>query len=233
MIRNLRTLGLALIAVLAMGAMVASAAQAEETGIFEWEEGTTLLTGTAEPVANGGTQIFTILGGLTVQCDQVHADVNVTTTESPSSTLTTTGLTYNDSSKGEDKCRGPLGTSPKIEMNGCQYLFHAGETVSEHETQGDVTIECPVGKQIVINGAGCVVTVPGGQTVGPVDYQTITGTGGAKDDVTIKPTVTGITYSTSGFLCGSHSDETDGTYTGTVTVVGKDASGNPTNVEVT
>jgi hypothetical protein len=172
MIRNFKALGLALVAVFAMSAIASSSASAT-AGTFHWDSGTTWLTAEVDGATEtGGEQVFTIrdsVGGLTVKCNTVTGAAMVAGTSATEVTSET--ITYTDHGK-VDVCRGPLGTSPKIEMNGCDYLFTPGNTVGANlmETRGTVDIKCPPEKTIVINGAGCVVTVPSQNGVGPIDY---------------------------------------------------------------
>jgi hypothetical protein len=216
MIRNFKALGLAVVAVLAMSAVVASAAQAVE---FKAGAYPAALTAKAESLANGGSQKFVTTAG-TVTCDTV---TGTATLSGPASSILTTTITYTDSAleaEGKkDTCTGPLGSQPVIEMNGCQYRFNVA---------GTVDIVCPESKTIVVNGGGLCTVKIGSQTgLSKVTYTTITE--GGIEKVTISPAVTNIKYSHSG-LCGTGSGTT-GSYTGNVIVSGTN-SGNPTNVTV-
>ena len=226
MTRNLKAVGLALVAVLAMTAVAASAAQA---GQFTWENGTTLAT--AKQEAEGGSQLFKITGGLlTVTCDEVKGHAAISGS-GPAASITTTEITYNDSELGGDKCTGPLGTQPVIEMNGCQYRFNAGSTTGSGVTQGTVDIiNCTnADKSITINGGAlCTVHVPEQTGVGPVTYRTINP--GSKKEVTIEPNVVNIAYHHTG-LCGNATNN-NGTYTGNVIVKGQNAASEQTDVTV-
>ena len=76
MIRKFKALGLALVAVFALGAVASSAAQAAEG--FNWDSGTTLLTPSAlQP------QKFTTTAG-TVECAEVVGDAAVSGTTATS-----------------------------------------------------------------------------------------------------------------------------------------------------
>ena len=209
MTRNLKALGLALVAIFAMSAIASSAAQATP-GIFTWTAGTTKLT--AEQDAVGGLQKFTTSNG-NVECNEVHGEATVAGTESAE--VTAQNIKYQNS--GSAECNGPFGTHPKIEFNSCDYLFTAGETIGTTgmETTGQAHIKCATaGQQIVINASVCTIKVAEQTpTGGHVIFKTITGT---KNHVTIEATVTGITYTASGLCTGGN----NGTYTGNVTVKG-------------
>jgi hypothetical protein len=260
MIRNLKALGLALVAVFAMSAVAASAAQATN-GTFSWDPSTTGFTVEADP--STPSQLFTVKTktNATVEstCDEVSANLNLPEGTS-SETLTATEIVYSDSgtTPTENACTGHLGEVEEVSqvnMHGCHYKFHAGTTVGSMEnmeTEGTADIVCPEGVAGVTVTAGtCTVTVPPQEGVGPVFYRTATTPNtqereeGKREDVTVEARIgeeiggvqtahyNPITYNTSGFPCGSQTGRHDGTYTGTVTVKGHDSIGNLTDVTVT
>jgi len=212
MIRKVKVMGLALVAVFAMTAVAASAASAAEAH-FKWPSGTTKLT--ASQAATSGEQVFTTKFG-TVKCQEVSGSATVTGTEA--TTVTGENIRYNDT--GKTTCRAPFGTTATIEMNGCHYQFNAGTLVTgKEESNGSVTLKgCNATGHITINATGCVITVAQEQILSPVTYRA---SGGV---VTIVPSVSNITYSASGILC-SGSGLTGGTYTGNVTVTGNNGGG--------
>jgi hypothetical protein len=95
-----------------------------------------------------------------------------------------------------------------ISFNGCDHRLFAN---------GEYQIECPAGKSIELAMPGCVLKIPA---------QTLAGLGYANNGKHIDVTwnVSGLSYSHSGFLCGTGSG-TDGTYSGTATAVGKNSKG--------
>lgn len=220
MIRNIKALGLAFVAVFAMSAVAASAAQA--AGSFNWDSGTTTLERTSNE-----SQVFTTTPGK-VTCSEVVATATGLTGTSATS-VTTTSLTYSNAGAG-DKCSGPFGTQPKIEMNNCNYVFHAEETVggSESKVEGKTDIACPGTSQIVINALLCTIKVPAQTGLSNTVFEN---NATSPTSVVINPSITGIHYTTSGASCGTHT-ETNGTYGGKVTVVGKNSGGTTTNVSV-
>ena len=127
MIRNIKALGLALVAVFAMSAMAASAAQAAEFTAAEYPA-----TITATPDGTG-KQVFTSgpLGGK-VRCNTVSG---TSTLAGASTEMLAEEIEYT----GECKALGLLPAT--IHMNGCKYRF----TVS-----GSVHIECPTGASITV-----------------------------------------------------------------------------------
>jgi hypothetical protein len=216
MTEKLKTLGLVLIAVLALSAVVAPTAQAVE---FKAGAYPAALTGKAESLANGGSQkVVTTAGSFT--CDTVN--VTATLSAASSSFLTTT-ITYTDAvleAEGKkDTCTGALGSQPVIEVNGCQYRFNVA---------GTADLVCPESKSIVLNGGGLCTLKFGSQTgMSKVIYTTITE--GGVEKVTISLNLSNIKYSHSG-LCGNGSGNT-GIYTGNIIVSGTNV-GKPTNVTV-
>jgi hypothetical protein len=139
MIRNLKALGLALVAVFAMSAMAASAAQAE-TADFSAAEYPAHIDGVTD-----GITTFT-LGGLTLTCEA--EGTGELKEESPELTATLTFHTCHVVVLGV--------TFPiTVDMNECHYLFTAGtyaptETNGVGAAHGTVHITCPEGKQIEI-----------------------------------------------------------------------------------
>lgn len=228
MTRNLKALGLSLVAVFAMSAMAASAAQAT-AGHLAWETGATLVT--AHQEATGGSQLFKTTAG-SVTCDTVTGDASLVGLTNPSASIETTNITYTDSTKEADHCRGPLGTSPEIAMNGCQYKFNAGETAAgkTDTTVGtvDITGCTNADKSITINAGICTIHVKE-QNVGPVYYHTILE--GGVEKVTIEPKVTNIHYVHTG-LCGNGTGTT-GEYEGNVIAEAETGTGAARNLKVT
>jgi hypothetical protein len=219
--RNLKILGLLTMAVFAMTAMAASAAQA--AGTFAWDSGTTTLTASA-----AGTQKFTTTAG-TVECNEISGHATVSGTSA--TTLTATSIVYKNN--GAASC--PLASfgNATINMNGCDYLFHAGETEegSTDSTVGTVDIVCPKGAAIEVTApfGACTIKIAGQTGLSSVTF--LANTGATPKDVDINPAVEKISYTHSGFACGSGSG-TNGTYTGQVTIKGEDSAGKPTNVWV-
>jgi len=148
--RNLKILGLALAAVFAMSAVIASVASAQTVGVLT-SDGPVTLTGTE--TGGAGANSFTAFGN-TVECP---------------------GSTYTGHEKGSTTKLVPNGAKEvtvtphyvncnfPVAMNGCDYLFRHLTTVAG--VAGTYTfladVVCPVGKAIEITGPlGCKVKVP-------------------------------------------------------------------------
>jgi opacity protein-like surface antigen len=211
MMRKTKTLGLALVAVVAMSAIAASAAQAGE---ISWEGGATKLTAEADPTGGGLQQFETTAG--TIKCNE------------------TLNLAYKN--KGTSECEtGIEGFTPKIEMNGCNYKFEAGLTAGEMshmEIEAYADIVCPKGKTIVING-GLVCKITIGSQNALVPWLRIkTGTTTAPEHITVEAYTTDITYNHNG-LCGTNGTERNGIYRGNVIVNAETATKEARSTTVT
>jgi hypothetical protein len=170
MIRNFKTLGLALVAVLALSAVAASAASAQQGKLTS--DGPVTLTGTE----NAGTTNALTAFGLTVKCPGstytghkvlTHTETTGEPTAEPpippkthellpngSTTATITPHYKQVAAGGDANCRATPGDFPvTIHMNGCDYVIHLGVTtgVPVTNTYGvTYDIVCPPGKEITL-----------------------------------------------------------------------------------
>jgi hypothetical protein len=197
MIRNLKALGLSLVAVLALGAMMASAAQAAP--FFHSE---------SAPAIQKGTEVeknkFTTASG-TVECASTFRG----TTTSTTTTTVTMKPTYSN-------CTAFGFVGATIDVNECGYMFHLVENSSP--ATATVDLECTnAGEEMRITAGFCTVHVKQQSGLAHVTFAN----GGSKTsrDITATLNVGGIHYvSTSGcFNSGTH---TDGVYEGSVTIKG-------------
>jgi len=228
MIRNLKILGLALVAVLAMGAMFASAASA--TDFFTTSnQKKALLTGTSHD------HKFSI-GATSFQCTTtvftgtaVHGASEATVLPKYTGVLNAT--------PHETPCTSSLGTVT-WHVNDCHYRLTGNTTGSDSGTDATIWIQCPAGKVIQTTGAfGCTISIPSQTpTSGGVTYTNLPNhTGGAAIKVTT--TSTGVTFTTTApcGLVGLPAHGNNATFTGTMTLTGwEDKNLNPedlTNVE--
>ena len=202
--RTFKVLGLALVAVLALSAVIASAASAAEN--FVAEEAATV------SVSSNETQVFTYTaGGAQVKCTGTQVSAAVTTS-SPEVTAT----------PSYSGCTGPGGITAHVQFNGgCDFLF----TIN-----GQVHV-CPGGGTVTIVVTGLCTYHFSAQTVSVVTYDNI-GSGTTKE-VKLTPEVTGITATNTnpGFLCGPESSTT-GTYSGSVTLTAVNSEGKHVGITV-
>jgi hypothetical protein len=191
MSKKLGVLGLALVAVFAMSAMLASAAQAAK---FESGTGTYPTTVTGEQISGPVT-------GVTVAKHEFKTALGVVkcTPSSFTGTLTaasselTVAPTYGNTTAGTG-CTVAGVAGPVVHMNGCDYLFTAG-TIAAGVTPIATHIVCPEGKHIVITiVAGCELTIfPQTFAESMISAKNGGGTGSAMTS-TDTIDVTGITY---------------------------------------
>jgi hypothetical protein len=152
MMRNLKVLGLALVAVFAMSAVAASMASADE-----------LNTAANTTVTLTGKQTTTNVLKTNVGSTECEEATFTGTTVTPSSTVSVTPV-YN-------KCKS-LGFPAIIHMNGCTYLLHVGAG-----TTGTADLVCPAGKDVVVTANApapavlkCTITVKPQTGLGTITY---------------------------------------------------------------
>ena len=217
MIRNLKVLGLALVAVFALSAMAASAASADD---FTAESYPVTLTGTHDPETPADK--FTTTGG-SVECPNAtyHA------TASGATTALTVTPEFNSPN---DTCKA-FGLLPTIiDMNGCTFTFN----VNAGTTTGTVDIhECTnpaTGIAVTVNDntAGtmttkCTVHVEEQTGINGVTYKNVGA--GATREVTIEINSNNVKYTETagtGFgACGTGVTHTNGTFVGKAIVTGE------------
>jgi len=173
MIRKFKTLGLAMVAVLAMSAFVASAAQAQYTA--------SSYPTTAKATSEVGNDVFTTEGG-TVECKSEFEG-----TLSEASSLLTVKATYTS-------CKAFGFVSASVNMNGCAYVF---EQDGENSTLSTATVECAGNASITVVAGNCEIKIA---AQGPLS-SVATHNNGAHVDA--KANVEGIAYTVvkDGFLC--------------------------------
>jgi hypothetical protein len=175
MTRNLKALGLALVAVFAMSAFAASAASAAE---FHSEgEGTTV---EASQVA---THVFKTTAG-EITCSTATFKGTQATKTASSITVTPT--------YPKGTCHIIIfGTvSAEVNMNGCEYKLYSS---------GSADVLCPAGKKAIVTAAGCTVEVGAQTGKKTVKYAN----NGSHIDITAE--LTGLSYNHTGFTCGTGS----------------------------
>jgi hypothetical protein len=194
MIRNLKALGLALVALVALSALVASSASAAGER-FHSEVEPTILTGT-----NTNTHVFAA-GSAHVECTEATFRGTATLKTEATQTVhpTYNGCTF-------------LGEPATVDTTGCNYVF-SSETVAGVLP---VEIECTSGYAIKVTSPGCTLTFGAQKNTGGVTV-TNEGSGTTRDSKVVSST--GATFTKSGSLCFLVSGTT-GTYTGTTTVKG-------------
>ncbi|MGC1853263.1 MAG: hypothetical protein WA687_12575 [Solirubrobacterales bacterium] len=248
MIRNLKTIGLALVALLALSALAASVASAQNQGTLT-STGPVTLTGseTGALLANATTGP---LGSITCPGSTYtgHAVLThaQTTAGSKHGLITVPATTATITPHYATKCQAHipiLGTRPvTVTMNGCDYVFHIGLTTGGGATYGVTTdIVCPPGKQMEKHiyktgsvghpDADTICTLKLGETnnQGIAGLHVVNTAGGT---LGINGTVENVHTESTGSLCGTSTSETADLDID-VTIKGDNGSGVPTEISVT
>ena len=218
MIRNLKALLLAAMAVLAMSAVASPAAQAAE---FHSAAANTTLKITTDGTSKTAHQVFDAAGA-TVTCAGVsgHGLVNGSTT----STVTV-----------EVDYEGPctfVGQVATVEMGDCDYTFTSSGTVSITDKTGKHCGDNPI--KIRVPSPFCEVTVSnthpkaggGTTTVNQELHEVTLHNINSNTEITIEPHVTNIAYIAHGAGCPQIGTGEDGNYTtGNAIVTGEAVGG--------
>jgi hypothetical protein len=220
-------------ALLVSGGLAAGSAQA---AAISWDKNTVSEEIEGDPAAPA--QEFSMPQG-TAACDMVSGQIPVTS-ETGSETLTVENVSYWDTALGtesEHKCTGTFGTKPVVKTNGCKYVLHAGKTVGEmsaKETEGTLDIACEGANTITIESSGCLIKVPSQTGRESVLFQTkeIKVEEQDVEVVTLKEKMPKISYSYSGFTCGSGEGK-EGVYNGNLTITGFDKNKKPSSITAT
>ena len=219
MTSKLKTLGLAVFAITALSAVMASAAQAGTldfganpavfTGTTEIEEPKFNITKTGQAnnfnsICQSATlegTVHQVTGGQTPAQQQVH-DVTATPTYGTSQT-TPTGCTL-------------FGQAMHVKVNGCKFtLTGAGEAANTARVD---IVGCTPGKQIEVNSAVCQLLVPEQNGLSHV-FGTEPAVTTTPHTVTLDATVSGITFTQFG-ACpdGNNHHGTNGSFTAKTTI---------------
>jgi hypothetical protein len=209
MSRNLKALGLALVAVFAMNAMVAMVASAESAFKFKLEGTPTRLTGQQ----HAGNDVFTAHTG-TVSCDGVTYFGEQLGTEVSEMTF---APTYSE-------CKAFGLFNIPIVINNCRYTLKAG-TKTGATFIGSVSIVCPAGKVIEVRAPGCTTTVGSQSNIGSIVYTNIGA--GATREVTLDVAITTLKYEEHRPLFGICATNTVATTNGTYNGAGVVTGANP------
>ncbi|MGC1852035.1 MAG: hypothetical protein WA687_06310 [Solirubrobacterales bacterium] len=248
MIRNLKTLGLALVAVFAFSALAASAASAQNQGTLTStgpvtltgnETGTLFANALTGPLGDVTCPGSTYTGHAVLTHAQTTAGTKHGLITVPATTVTITPFYAT-------KCQAHIpifGTRPAtVTMNGCDYEFHLGVTTGGGETYGvTADLKCPTGKlaEVHIYKTGSV-THPDADSVctikfGETNNQGIAGAhvvNTAGGTLGINGKAENIHTESTGSLCGTSTSETADLDVD-VTIKGDNSLGEPTAISVT
>jgi hypothetical protein len=190
--RNFKAFGLVLVAVVALGAVIASAAMASGEKFHAAVE-PSLVTASN---AGEGNHVFKA-GEAEVVCQNAEfsGTSKLKTEESQTVHPTYRNCTF-------------LGSKATVDTTGCNYVLYSSVPTGGH---GKVEIECEGTSKIKVTGAGCTLSFGSQVTVGGATY---TNLATSPKTVTVTST-TKATFTKSGLLCGAVTG-TEGTYTGSV-----------------
>ncbi len=234
MIRSLKTLGLALVAVLALSALVASAASAKPKLTPENETDYPVVLKAHQK--EGVTNQLDLEGGRSVKCGTATLEGTIANKAAAETSEVTATPTFAE-------CTATiLGnvTPATITINGCKFKLTADETTSGTiasegwEVTGSVHIECEAGKELEIHvwqtsakhlaneTPICTYKVAPQTPTGDLDYRlTEKNAGGFGTSGDIKSTLTGVaTTRTAGTITNCGAATQAGTLTGESVVEG-------------
>jgi hypothetical protein len=220
MIRNLKALGLALVAVFAMSAVAAVGAQAETNENKESIPAFFLAdTTTANAIyeAEGeGPQVFnTDFGGFV--CDEVTGNGTAANT---SATATLQNVAYTGGFEETAECLALEAFGATVDFNTCDYLFKAVTSTGAGTAEGTADVQCATEGdkiEVIVAGGLCTVTVPAQEGLGPITYHNKVVEGLNNDQVTVDASVKNIKYEGHGLFCET-GVRNNGTYEGNAIV---------------
>ena len=217
MTRNLKALGLALVAALAMSAVAASGASATPFHFGSDHSDHVILAGTQ----HAGEDVFTTDAG-TVRCNTATYSGTINEADTATNEVSVTPAYSN--------CKAFGFINVPIHVNGCQYKFTA-ITKEGSNYEGKVDIVCP-GNPISITAPGCEVTVGSQNALGSITYTNV-GSGTTRE-VTVDVNISGIHYyqHDTGITCTTGT-KTNGLYVGSGLVTGRNAAGTHVGLFVT
>ena len=209
--RNAKLLGTALLAILALSAVAATMASADE---FHSEKELTTLTAKQESGVGGVNILKTTAGSAECKTATFHATVNKKTT----TTITATPI-YK-----ECTCIGIVCT---VNMNECDYLLHI--TPANVQTQGSADLVCPGVKEVTLESAKCIIHIKPQTDLTTITYTNSGVPGGNTREITLDLNITNIAYSHTkvgeGIGSCTSGTGTTGSLTGKVEVTGEEDSG--------
>jgi hypothetical protein len=231
MIRNLKALGLALVAVFAMSAVAASAASAATPGEF---------TSTGKVTVTGsGAETFGFEAGQAFTCatsDHTIMPEKVT----PWGFLNPgTGLTTLTDQAHYSGCLVQVGAQvlpATVTTNGCDFLLHLGETTVGTTEYGATTdVVCSANETMEIHlyekepdvTSICTYKIPAQVGLKGADVKNNAG------KIEVKGTLTGIAMTRTGVLCGGAKEVKTATRALNTTFSGTNEAGAATSISIT
>jgi hypothetical protein len=219
MTRNLKLLGLALIAVFATSAVTTSVASADT---FTTEGGVSVFVTGKQ---TGAGDVLTTTAG-TAKCKEIiYAGAGI-----PSGSTTFSIFpNYPEKTGGVQNCTA-FGFPAVVNPNGCTFLFHIGAA-----TTGTMDIVCAAGKEFTITASAglttkCVVHIPAQTGLGTITYKN-SGSGSTREVEiainisTLKYAHTSAKAEASGLGSCTAGSATNGSYVGSFNLTGETSGG--------
>ena len=205
MMGKLKSLGVVLAAVLALGAVVSSAAVAD----FLESEGSQEVTLTGAQEESAKFIFKTTAGSNTCPTATAHAQSQ-------------SGVTTVTTSEPKFPATGCLciGIACTVTTNECHFLYHISGTA------GTVDLSCPENKELTLDTTKCIIRVPPQSGLSTVNYENIGSA--ATREITIKFDITNIKYSHTkvgeGIGSCTTGSGTTGSFTGSAIVTAEKVS---------
>jgi opacity protein-like surface antigen len=197
MIRNIKTLALALLAMAAIGAIAASAAQAAAGEAHIALRQGAVITG------HGENEVLSI-GGAEIQCKTATFEG---TAEGGFPQITTNDVTVTPTYQ---ECEGFGGINVTVQMNGCKYTINGtAQLTAKAQIAG-----CTEGKKITIKSSICTITIGEQGELSHVTFTNHSEQAQEKAHLQDHVTISGFTYVRDGFFC----PQGEATYEGTTTI---------------
>ncbi len=222
MIRNYKVFGLAMVAMLALGAFVAQCATASPLTVENIGSGGTVF-GTGDQ--DGNAHVFETPNG-TVTC--IEASFRTEGTVGAGGAVNTMTVIANyptEKAGGGNNCTAFGFTPAHVKMNGCDYHFDTPTKIQSGVVTwsgSQLHLLCQVGKQVEITptflGSSVCTAFVAGQTPtsGHVTGKNVSPSNPM--DITLEITLSGIHYTGTGGVCGDGTTHSDATLTGNSTV---------------
>lgn len=226
--RNLKALGLALVAIFAMCAVAAQGASAED--LFHSEVEHTILDARAL-----NNQVFvTPVGSVECESLSVEATLSAKTVAEITAAPTYGKPNLPESEHAKTECKANIAGSlldTRVTFTECHYLFTSATNATGHHI---THVVCPTGQEIhiepfILGKYRKCFTIPTQTPTGGGVQMTNHGAGATRD-ITLNATVEGIEYTKEG-SCGTGTAN-DATYNGESTVTGTDTAGNQVGIWV-
>jgi hypothetical protein len=216
MIRKIKVLGLAFVAIMAFSSLVAAAAKAAEESVHI-DANPAIVTGQSD--FGGQHHVHTLQAG-NFQITCTHATLEGTVEQAGAGSEQTPSDIEVTPTYSECEV---FGFNATVDTNGCKYTITGDEAKVPSTTTAitEVTCSSTTGKQIQVTTGICTIDIPaqkpgGGHVVFSNNTAQVT----SEKDMIANATVSGVTYTETGFFCpgGNNHETQDAAFAGETTV---------------